>query len=81
MHMADNADSGQEASSSPCVGELFYDTARDRVGEVMAYQGGQAILRSSGGGTTWEADSDGLRPANANHRLRARVNELTARRL
>jgi hypothetical protein len=80
MGMADNADSGQGACG-PGVGELFYDLARDRVGEVVARQGRQAILRSSGGGPTWEADYDGLRPANAYDRLRARVNELNARRL
>lgn len=80
MCMADNAVSGPE-TSSPGVGELFYDVVRDRVGEVVARRKGQALLRPLGGGQTWEADSDGLRLADANDRLRARVNELNARRL
>ncbi|MGW0997664.1 hypothetical protein ACWD5V_31210 [Streptomyces sp. NPDC002523] len=65
---------------TPDVGELVYDTKRDRVGEVVDYQAGRALLRPSGGGVEWEASPDELRPADANERLRARVNEMNARR-
>jgi hypothetical protein len=66
--------------AAPDVGELVYDTTQDRVGEVMDYQGGRAVLRPSGGGIEWEAAPQELRPADAYDRLRARVNELNARR-
>jgi molybdenum cofactor biosynthesis enzyme MoaA len=62
------------------VGALIYDPVRDRVGEVVEHQG-VLILRLAGGGPTWEADFDRLRPADAKARLRVRVNELNARRL
>ncbi|TVZ89389.1 hypothetical protein [Streptomyces sp. BK340] len=65
---------------TPDVGELVYDTKRDRVGEVVDYQAGRALLRPLGGGIEWEADPDELWPADANERLRARVNEMNTRR-
>lgn len=63
------------------VGELVHDTTRDRVGEVQDYRAGRVVLRPSGGGPSWEATPGELQPANANDRLRARVNEMNARRL
>ncbi|MFE1878932.1 hypothetical protein [Streptomyces diastatochromogenes] len=66
---------------TPDVGELVYDTKRDRVGEVVDYQAGRALLRPAGGGIEWAATPDELRPADANDRLRARVNEMNATRL
>ncbi|MFF4568847.1 hypothetical protein [Streptomyces sp. NPDC001410] len=65
---------------TPDVGELVYDTKRDRVGEVVDYQAGRALLRPLGGGIEWEADPDELRSADANERLRARVTEMNTRR-
>lgn len=65
---------------TPDVGELVYDTKRDRVGEVVDYQAGRALLRPSGGGIEWEANPNDLRPADAKERLRARVNEMNTRR-
>ncbi|OLZ69905.1 hypothetical protein AV521_16330 [Streptomyces sp. IMTB 2501] len=65
---------------TPEVGELTYDTKRDRVGEVMGNQAGRVLLRLFGGGVEWEANPDELRPAHANERLRARVNEMDTRR-
>ncbi|MEY9991631.1 hypothetical protein ABIE67_003663 [Streptomyces sp. V4I8] len=63
------------------VGELVYDTTRDRVGEVKDCRAGVVVLRPSGGGPAWEATPGELQPANANDRLRARVNEMNAMQL
>ncbi|MGW1168481.1 hypothetical protein [Streptomyces sp. NPDC001153] len=65
---------------TPDVGELAYDTNRNRVGEVMGNQAGRVLLRLFSGGIEWEANPDELRSADADERLRARVNEMNARR-
>jgi hypothetical protein len=62
----------------PEVGALALDVKRDRVGVVMARQGGRVFLRPPQGGREWEALPEDVRPAQLLDELRARVAEVNA---
>ncbi|MDX3133447.1 hypothetical protein PV367_27520 [Streptomyces europaeiscabiei] len=63
---------------TPEVGDLVYDEASHRVGEVKGQERPYWQLRSVGGGREWDARSP-LRPATAAERLSAGVALVNAR--
>ncbi|WUT08399.1 hypothetical protein OG802_24980 [Streptomyces sp. NBC_00704] len=65
--------------SSPAVGDLAYDTRRDRYGVVMERTGGQVHLRPKGGGLEWAARPEDVEPACAGEELGPRVARANAR--
>ncbi|WP_329315023.1 hypothetical protein [Streptomyces sp. NBC_01262] len=60
------------------LGTLALDTKTDRVGQVMARQGGRLYLRAVTGGREWEAEPADVRSADATDELRARVSAVNA---
>jgi hypothetical protein len=64
---------------SPAVGDLAYDTRRDRYGVVMERKGGQVHLRPKGGGLEWAARPEDVEPAGAGEALGPRVARANAR--
>ncbi|MCZ4509352.1 hypothetical protein O3Q52_14325 [Streptomyces sp. ActVer] len=63
----------------PAVGDLAYDTRRDRYGVVMERTGGQVHLRPKGGGLEWAARPEDVEPAGAGEALGPRVARANAR--
>ncbi|QFQ96915.1 hypothetical protein F9278_12580 [Streptomyces phaeolivaceus] len=63
---------------APRVGDLVWDGATRRVGEVKGIEGPYWQLRPVGGGREWDA-SGPLRPATADERLSAGVALANAR--
>ncbi|MBW1597878.1 hypothetical protein [Streptomyces sp. JJ38] len=61
---------------SPEVGVYAVDVRSDRVGRVMAFEGGYVQLRPPGGGVEWDYPPEALRPAGVLGELRARVTEI-----
>ncbi|MBQ1094002.1 hypothetical protein [Streptomyces sp. B93] len=55
------------------VGQLAYDTRRERRGVVMDHQDGLVWLRPEGGGTEWTARPEDVEPRGISERV-ARVN-------
>ena len=62
----------------PAVGELAYDSRRDRVGTVMDTRLGMIQLRPPGGGCEWDARREDVHAAGRQGELRARVAQLNA---
>ncbi|MBT2383389.1 hypothetical protein [Streptomyces sp. ISL-11] len=58
---------------APAVGELVWDRAGKRVGEVMDDQWSRYQLRLPGGGIEWHAAPADIRPATRAEVLAARV--------
>ncbi|MFM9448831.1 hypothetical protein [Streptomyces acidiscabies] len=63
----------------PAVGDLAYDTRRDRHGVVMERTGGQVHLRPKGGGLEWAARPEDVEPAGAGEELGTGVARANAR--
>ncbi|WP_435888416.1 hypothetical protein [Streptomyces niveus] len=61
------------------VGDTVHDSARDRVGVVMAHEGPYVQLRSLGGGREWDADPARVRPLGAAELLSARLADVNTR--
>ncbi|MGW6306212.1 hypothetical protein ACWFRQ_06495 [Streptomyces niveus] len=61
------------------IGATVQDTARDRVGVVMAHQGPYFQLRPLGGGREWDADPTYVRPLNPAELLSARLTQANTR--
>ncbi|MFD5317921.1 hypothetical protein [Streptomyces sp. NPDC127098] len=66
-------------SSVPEIGTMARDTARDRVGRVMAHLYGTIWLRPPGGGQEWTARPEDVRPISASESLSHRVAEANRR--
>ncbi|GAA0478810.1 hypothetical protein ACFQ2B_06085 [Streptomyces stramineus] len=68
---------------APARGELVWDSARQRLGEVMDRTGSHYQLRPLGGGTEWNAAPDDItpsgRPRLATHDRCAECQEIKAR--
>ncbi|WP_405675506.1 hypothetical protein OG292_07470 [Streptomyces sp. NBC_01511] len=65
--------------AEPTIGDTVHDTARDRVGIVMAHQGPCLQLRPLGGGREWDADPAHVRPPSPAELLSAQLAEVNAR--
>ncbi|MFF4244270.1 hypothetical protein ACFYY2_07320 [Streptomyces sp. NPDC001822] len=64
-------------ADGPAVGEIGYDSATDRLGEVMEIShSGRYHLRPIGGGKEWEVAPDNIEELDDTTRLRARVSDL-----
>jgi hypothetical protein len=61
------------------AGSLAYDGTCQKVGEVMAVDGGRYWLRPPNGGTEWNAFRSDIRPATASDRIRPALAEVNAR--
>ncbi|MFI9309145.1 hypothetical protein [Streptomyces triculaminicus] len=56
---------GEAPAYTPAVGELVWDAARKRVGEVMDHRWSRYQLRPPGGGIEWHAEPGDVRPSGA----------------
>ncbi|AZQ34362.1 hypothetical protein EJ357_13455 [Streptomyces cyaneochromogenes] len=63
----------------PVVGDLAYDTLRDRYGTVMERGPGQVHLRPKGGGREWTARPEDVELARAGEALSPQVARVNAR--
>ncbi|MEU2514300.1 hypothetical protein [Streptomyces syringium] len=59
------------AKWSPNIGDLVIDTALDRVGKAVGWDGETVSIAPLDGGEPWHTTT--YRPANTHDRLRARV--------
>ncbi|MGW1780450.1 hypothetical protein ACWCQQ_15095 [Streptomyces sp. NPDC002143] len=66
-------------SPAPVVGDLAYDTVRDRYGVVMERTPGQVHLRPKSGGREWTARPEHVELACAGEALSPQVAEANAR--
>lgn len=64
---------------TPVVGDLAYDTLRDRYGIVMERGPGQVHLRPRGGGPEWTARPEHVELARADEALSVEVARANAR--
>lgn len=62
-------------TTTPVLGTLLHDTARDLVGEFRGVTADRWTLCPSGGGPSWSVLPDHTEPADAGARLRARSQE------
>ncbi|MER7482211.1 hypothetical protein ABTX60_32050 [Streptomyces sp. NPDC126510] len=67
------------APPSPVVGDLAYDTVRNRYGVVMERTPGQVYLRPKDGGREWTAQPEHIELARAGEALSPQVAEANAR--
>lgn len=67
------------APPAPVVGDLAYDTVRDRYGVVMERTPGQVRLRPKGGGLEWAARPEHVELARAGEALSPQVARADAR--
>ncbi|MEU8856188.1 MULTISPECIES: hypothetical protein [Streptomyces] len=63
----------------PVVGDLAYDTVRNRYGVVMERTPGQVYLRPKDGGREWAARPEHIELARAGEALSPQVAEANAR--
>lgn len=63
----------------PRVGEPARDVRTDRIGVVMAVDGGRTYLRPLGGGREWEASAADIRSITPHEELSARLAVANAR--
>ncbi|WP_055548959.1 hypothetical protein [Streptomyces sp. NBRC 110028] len=63
----------------PVVGDLAYDTVRNRYGVVMERTPGQVHLRPKGGGLEWVARPEHVEPAPASEGLSSQIAQVNAR--
>ncbi|MFD5320785.1 hypothetical protein [Streptomyces sp. NPDC127098] len=68
-----------EGRGLPEVGAMARDVRRDRIGRVMAYEGGQVWLRPLEGGLEWTARPCDVRQVSLSESLSARVAEANRR--
>ncbi|MFD5318164.1 hypothetical protein [Streptomyces sp. NPDC127098] len=61
------------------IGSTARDTARERVGRVMAYEGGRMWLRPLGGGCEWAASPEDVEPVTLSESLGPLVAEANRR--
>jgi hypothetical protein len=66
----------QDPSAAPEIGSMARDTARDRIGRVMALMSGYVWLRPPDGGREWTARPEDVIPVSASESLRSRIAEL-----
>ncbi|MER6086964.1 hypothetical protein [Streptomyces bluensis] len=64
---------------TPVVGDLAYDTLRDRYGIVMERGPGQVHLRPRGGGREWTAQPEHVELARPGEALSSQVARANAR--
>lgn len=79
QHPDTNDPSVSPAPPTPVVGDLAYDTVRDRYGVVMERTPGQVHLRPKGGGREWVARPEHVELARAGEALSPQVAEANAR--
>ncbi|MEU3600571.1 hypothetical protein ABZ714_17910 [Streptomyces sp. NPDC006798] len=63
----------------PQVGDTVRDTARDRIGRVVARTPPRYALRPLGGGIEWDAFPTDLRPVKTTDLLRPSLTEINKR--
>ncbi|MFD7517956.1 hypothetical protein ACFV85_24495 [Streptomyces niveus] len=61
------------------IGDTVHDTARDRVGAVLAHQGPYFQLRPLGGGREWDVDPAHVRSLSPPELLSARLTQANTR--
>jgi hypothetical protein len=62
-----------QPQNAPEVGRVARDTRRQRVGLVLAVEGGSVRLRALANGRVWEAELPHVRPVSAREELSMRV--------